>query len=460
MSRRQLPSIVVAGTHSGVGKTTVALGLMRALRKRGLIVAPFKVGPDYLDPAQHVAAAGRASHNLDGWMLDRAANGRVFAAGTEGADVAVIEGVMGLFDGLDGTSEAGSTAQMAKWVGAPVVLVLDCFAMARSAAATVLGFERFDPDLDFAGVILNRVAGRSHFEWMRQAIEPIGSLEILGGLVHDRELELPERHLGLVQPSESESDQRLDRLAEAVESAIDIEHLLRVATNRRGAAGLGSASATAATPGPEVGGGRPVRIGLPRDRAFAFYYEANLSALRAAGADIVEFSSLEGGLPAGLDGLYLGGGYPELFAEQLQANRQLRAELGAFADSGRPIHAECGGLMLLGESIEVRGTEYAMAGVLPIATAMSERLSLGYCEATFDGGSGPFAEGRTARGHRFHKSALVRGPEPNAWTTAEGERIGFLRAGVQASYLHLHFESEPALATDFVAACGRARGVG
>ncbi|MEM6673503.1 MAG: cobyrinate a,c-diamide synthase [Planctomycetota bacterium] len=452
MSVDRVPRLIVAGTHSGVGKTTVSLGLMRAFARRGLRVAPYKVGPDYLDPGHHAVAAGRTGHNLDGWMLQPGANRAIFDEGARDADVAVIEGVMGLFDGFDGASEAGSTAQIAKWVDAPVVLVLDCFAMARSAGATVLGFAKFDPDLAFAGVLLNRVASAAHSHWLREAIEPLGVLEVLGALRHDPELHLPERHLGLVQAREMDGESRLERLADALEEAVDLDALL--------------AAARAARRPPEAreseldflrshDGPARARVGVPRDDAFAFYYEANLAALRAAGSELVEFSSLEDPLPDGLDGLYLGGGYPELFAGRLASNRRLLEALRRFAASGRPIHAECGGLMWLGETLVVEGIEHRMAGVLPIATAMSDRLTLGYAEVESRGAGGPWPEGTRARGHRFHRSAIVSGPEANAWVLGDGSLAGFAQGGVQASYVHLHFGSNPALATTFVDACAR-----
>jgi cobyrinic acid a,c-diamide synthase len=443
---------VVAGTHSGVGKTSLTLGLLAALRRRGVTVAPFKAGPDYLDPAHHRAAAGRPSHNLDGWMLSREANVELFRRSTADAEVAVIEGVMGLYDGRDGATETGSTAELAKWLDAEVVLVVDCFAMARSAAAVIRGFVEFDPDLRFAGVVLNRVAGERHFEWLRQAIEPALDVPILGWLPHREDIAIPERHLGLVQAEELDLGEHLERLADWVETGLDLEALLADG-NAADASSGGTPPWPSATSGsagragaPQVGlhPRRTPRVGIARDLAFSFYYEANLDLLRETGAELVPFSPLRDEVPEDVDALWFGGGYPELFSEPLGAAARLGDHLRRWAAAGLPILAECGGLMYLGRSLRVDGVDFPMASVLPLELAMTPRLSLGYCEVR-SLPDNPLGSGVIARGHRFHRSEVLAGPRPNAWVDAEGERRGYARDGVLASYVHLHFMSNPGI---------------
>jgi cobyrinic acid a,c-diamide synthase len=442
VTARPLHAIVVAGTHSGVGKTSVALGLIGALRRRGLTVQPFKVGPDFIDPLHHGRASGRAPRNLDGWMLDRETNLERFARATADADVAVVEGVMGLFDGSDAASERGSTAEAAKLLELPVVLVADVGAMARSAAALVHGYATYDPALRIAGVILNNVGGPGHADLIRAALA--GAVPVLGALPHAPELVLPERHLGLRLPHEAGADW-LNGLATLVEEHVDLDALLAAgATERR----------AAASPAPPP---RPrVRIGIAHDEAFCFYYADNLELLEQAGAEVVPFSPLEGDVPDAVDGLYLGGGYPELHAETLAENRATREWIRAFAAAGRPIYAECGGLMYLAETLEVDGATYPCCGVLPFRTTMPAPLALAYVEVETRGGL--FGPGHTARGHVFHRSAIAgEGGTERCYrlTTSRGETAdeGFRVGNVLASYAHLHFASDPGLAAAFVARC-------
>ncbi|MFA5111813.1 MAG: cobyrinate a,c-diamide synthase, partial [Desulfobaccales bacterium] len=310
----QTRGLVIAGTQSGVGKTTVTLGLMHALARRGLAVQPFKVGPDFIDPGHHTRAAGRLSRNLDGWMLSREANEALFRRQARQADVAVVEGVMGLFDGYDGLSEAGSTAQMAKWLGLPVLLVVDARAMARSAGALVYGFAGFDPDLTLAGVVFNRVGSATHLTFLRQALASVPGVYCFGGLPRDGELAIPERHLGLTTIEDHPlGEAYLSRLADWLEAHLDLEGLL-------------AALPRLALPGEPVLEAAPptVRLGVARDRAFCFYYPENLELLASFGAELVFFSPLDDReLPSDLHGLYLGGGYPELNAETLAANETM-----------------------------------------------------------------------------------------------------------------------------------------
>jgi cobyrinic acid a,c-diamide synthase len=450
-STSTLSAIVIGGTHSGVGKTSLALGLIGALADRGLTVQPFKVGPDFIDPLHHRQASSRDSYNLDGWMLGPETNRERFARATADADVAVIEGVMGLFDGSEGKSDRGSTGEMAKLLGLPVTLVIDAGAMARSAAALIHGFAGFDPELRIAGVVLNNVGGEAHAEMVREAVA--ADIPILGAIPHTPDLELPERHLGLHLPYEAHSDY-VRRLAAVVEAHLDLDGLLEATRIERPAAP------------PEVATRAPfARVGVARDEAFCFYYADNLELLARAGAELVEFSPLSGPLPDGLDGIYIAGGYPELHAEELAANEAALRAIREFAAAGGPIYAECGGLMYLGEALELEEGAYPLCGVLPLTTRMPAPLKLAYVEIDTTGGL--FGAGRTARGHLFHHSEITRGPTLDRCyrlrtTRGELEKEGHCLGNVLASYVHLHFASEPDLAPALLRRCEtfRKSGVG
>jgi cobyrinic acid a,c-diamide synthase len=444
--------IVVAGTASGVGKTTVASGLIAALRARGLAVQGFKVGPDYIDPGFHTLASDRPGRNLDAYLSGPELIAPLTRHGSAGADISVVEGVMGLFDGASGRGELASTAQVAKLLQAPVLLILDAASMSRSVAAIVHGYREFDPGLDLAGVVLNRVGSERHELLLREAIEPLG-VPVLGCLRRDRSLVLPERHLGLVPARERERESRalLDALAVALERSVEVEEILRLA---RAAAPLG---APPWSPQPaESVPGLPL-VAVAESAAFGFHYEENLELLRAAGADLAPFDPLcESRLPEGAGALLLAGGFPEVFAAELSANRPLRKEVAAFARSGRPVLAECGGLLYLCAELDGR----PMCGVLPARGALGGRLTLGYREATAVA-AGPFCEpGEVLRGHEFHYSAIepLSAPETAAWRLAAGGAEwseGFVRGGVHASYLHLHWAAFPRVAHRLVSAAAR-----
>jgi cobyrinic acid a,c-diamide synthase len=436
-----LSAMLVAGTHSGVGKTTITLGLIRAFRRRGLVVQPFKVGPDFIDPLHHDHAAGRRSRNLDGWMLEPEVNRRRFAAATADADVAVIEGVMGLFDGSEGKSDRGSSAEMARLLGVPVVLVVDASAMARSAVALIHGFVSFDPTLHIAGVILNNVGGTMHADMIRDAVGE--SVPIVGALPRKSDLIVPERHLGLHLPNEAREGY-IDEIANLIEASVDLERLLETQMTRL------------AIPAPAVHKRTRARVGIARDEAFCFYYADNLELLMAAGAELVEFSPIRDPLPEKVDGLYFGGGYPELHAEELAANTVTTAAVREFAAAGGPIYAECGGLMYLARALRVQGSDYPLCGILPFGTTMDAPLKLAYVEVQTQGGL--FGPGRSARGHVFHHSEIVGSERPARCYTVRTDRgevgdEGYSQGEVLASYVHLHFASEPALASAFVDRC-------
>ena len=449
---------VVAGPASGVGKTTVALALMAALRNRGLAVQPFKCGPDFIDGGHHGRACGRVSRNLDGWMLSADANRNTFLRSSEGADVCVVEGVMGLFDGVNGTSEAGSTAEIAKWLRLPVVLVVDASSIARSVAALVHGFETFDPALNVVGVIFNKVAGAAHYRLLRDALASVTAAIPLGHLPRDERIRIPERYLGLFTAGEELLPATMFRLlSELTETNIELDKLLQCASSFRASEKTVHIETPAA-----------VRVGVARDKAFSFYYEDNLDALREAGAEIVEFSPLEDScLPEGVDALYFGGGYPELFAGELAENQQMLASVRRFALAGFAVYAECGGLMFLGKEIVTKeGLGFPMAGVLPLRVQMTERLvKFGYTEVTFKSDCLIGCAGGKARGHSFHCSKIVdAGPMEHVYFTRSSmtgreETEGLHVKNVLASYIHLHFLSNPGLAERFVNSAQYARRV-
>jgi cobyrinic acid a,c-diamide synthase len=448
--------LIIAGPASGVGKTTVTLAVMAALRKRGLAVQPFKCGPDFIDGGHHGRVCGRASRNLDGWMLSAEANRKIFRRGAAGAHVCVVEGMMGLFDGVEGKSEAGSTAEMAKWLGLPVILVVDASSMARSAAALVHGFENFDPAVKVAGVIFNKVAGAAHYQFLKDALATSTRALPLGYLPSDARIQIPERYLGLFTAGENLlPESALSLLGELAEDGIDVDKLLRCAAPIAG--GAEDLRTENVRHGSGLAGA--IRLGVARDKAFCFYYEDNLDALREAGAEIVEFSPLaDASLPADLDGLYFGGGYPELFAKELTENRGMLASIKSAAEAGLPIYAECGGLMYLAREIVTKeGAAFAMAGLLPLRVEMTDRLvNFGYTEASFTADCLLGQAGGKARGHSFHCSRIIdRGSIENVYRTRNSmtgreEPEGMRVKNVLASYIHLHFLSSPGMAGVFV----------
>ncbi|WP_354700358.1 Hydrogenobyrinate a,c-diamide synthase [Paraconexibacter sp. AEG42_29] len=451
-----IPRIVVAGTSSGAGKTTVACGLIGALRARGLKVQGFKVGPDYIDPSHHALASGRPGRNLDAFLSGPDLIAPLVRHGSGDADIAVIEGVMGMFDGASGRGELASTAHIAKLLGAPVLLVLDAAAMARSAAAMVHGFRTFDPEVNVAGVIFNKVGSDIHEQLLREAVEDSG-LPVLGALRRDERVTTPERHLGLVPVAEREHDARaaLDALADAAARYVDMDAVVRLA---------GTAPDT---PGPtwspvaERPVARGTRIAIARGPAFSFHYQENLELLEGAGAELVGFDPMvDEALPTGAGALVLAGGFPEIFGAELSANAPLRAQVAAFAASGRPILAECGGLLYL--CSELDGHE--MCGVLPARAFMAGRLTLGYREAVAATATPWLAAGHALRGHEFHYSK-VESLDPRAqaaWqlSTRTFERPeGVVSGGVQAGYLHVNWAAYPEVAHAFARAAAPLRAV-
>lgn len=457
----RLPRLVIAGTHSGVGKTTVSLALMVALRKRDLRIQGFKVGPDYIDPSHHSLATGLPSRNLDTWMIGKEACKELFIRSASRANISIIEGVMGLYDGHRDGTEAGSTAELAKLLRAPVILVLDAKGLARSAGAMVQGYRDFDPQILLAGVILNNVASERHYELLRRAIEGHCQIPVLGYIRRDKDISLPERYMGLVPSSEGKAgDDFYSKLSEKIDS-VDMDSIIAIA-NSAGELPLSPVKVFA-----EAREHFSVRIALARDEAFHFYYEDNLELLRLYGAEIVPFSPLiDDRLPSDIDAVYIGGGFPELYAQELEANRSLRREIRMAAEKGVVLYSECGGMMyLLERLIDFGGSSYSMCGVLPGATRMvKERQDLGYVTVRARCDNLLCKKGETFRGHVFHWSSLVDTPPDTtfAYEVSKGEKEelrldGLIRDNVLSSYVHVHFAYNPGLALNLLSAAKKVR---
>ncbi len=453
--------LLIAAPQSGSGKTTVSLAIMAALRRRGLAVAPFKCGPDFIDPGYHRLVTGRPSINLDAWMCPEEFVSGSFLKQSSDADLAVIEGVMGLFDGLGASPFEGSSARIAALTGAPVVLVVNARGMAASAAALVRGFAGFDLRVKVAGVIFNNVGSESHAELLRQVMsQSLPEVAVFGCIPRDEALAIPSRHLGLVTAEDNPlPPEFMERLTAMAERYLDLDGLAGLKLNPpqppfcKGGSPLFFLSA----------GEERVRIAVARDAAFCFVYEDNLRLLREAGAEIVTFSPLEdNGLPDGIGGIYLPGGYPELYAERLAANSSMLAAIRNSVAVEMPVYAECGGYVYLTEGLEESAGRAAVdfVGIFPVrARMLPSRKALGYRQAellqdTLLGGSGT-----VCRGHEFHYSETGVMPDcigRNYNVSRQGVllgREGFSVRSCLASYLHLHFGSNPGIAPALVAAC-------
>ncbi len=452
----KIPRLAFAGISAGCGKTTISSGVMAALRRRGLTVQGFKVGPDYIDPGYHTLATGIPSRNLDSWMLSHDAVGELFHRSAVRADISVIEGVMGVFDGHSGSDDTGSTAEVAKMLRCPVVLVLDVSKMSRSAAALVLGCQEFDPQLDVRGVILNRTGSEKHRLLVTAAIEQKTRVPVLGHLPRTPGLELPERHLGLVPAAEQETLRSfLDRLAGEIETRIDLAGLLRIAGEAP------PIKPTLPRLFPQTPVPAKVRIAVAKDEAFNFYYQDNLDLLEEHGAELLYFSPLhDTALPSGMQGIYLGGGFPEVYAMQLSRNASMLGSIRAAGQGGTAIYAECGGLLYPAQGIiDQSGRKHVMVGLIPGCPTLSQmRLKLRYVKIRGIRGNPLAEQDIVLRGHEFHYSDLDA-PTPGAtvWEILEPEAAleGFHFHNVQASYVHLHFASHPSVAPTFVDWCSR-----
>ena len=451
------PTIVIAGVRSGVGKTTIATGIMGALARRGYTVQPFKAGPDYIDPSYHRIACGVPSRNLDTWLLPHQTVLELYAKAAARRQISVVEGVMGVFDGHSSLDEEGSTAQLAKLIGAPVVLVADASKVARSVAAEVLGYQTFDPELRVAGVILNGVASDRHLDFCKPQIEATTGLPVLGYLPRRTEFEQPERHLGLIPTVEGTvANQWYEAIIAQVEETIDVGRVAELARQ----SAPPSLAADSRRVYPDEPQPKRAVIAVAQDMAFNFYYQDSLDLLEAWGAEIVPFSPMEDeSLPKGAGGVYLGGGFPELFAAELSANRPMLESIRQAAERGIPVYGECGGLMYLGRSLTgFDGDTHPMAGLLPAVSSMSQsRLSLGYREVEARADGPLLASGQQVRGHEFHWSTLEQSPaedESVYRVVNQGGRPDGFRAGsVWATYVHVHMGSDPRLAPRFVETC-------
>ncbi|NOS82594.1 MAG: cobyrinate a,c-diamide synthase [Nitrospira sp.] len=455
--------LVIAGTHSGVGKTTVTLAILAALKARGRQVQPFKAGPDFIDPSHHSAATGRLSRNLDGWMLGESINREIFARAAVDADISVIEGMMGLFDGSSPVNEIGSTAELSKQLDAPVLLVIDGSAMARSAAAMVLGYAKFDPSVRVVGVLFNRVSSEGHYKLLKDAVEQATDVVVVGYLRPDPALTIADRHLGLVTAMEQGTGELYDRLAKAGVETIDldrIEELARSAPEFVRRKGLGvrgdEIAATRLTPNASR---LTVKVGIAYDQAFCFYYPDNLELLEAAGAELVKFSPMNDQTLPDVDMLYLGGGYPELHGERLAGNVAMRTAIKQFAERGGTIYAECGGMMYLTNTIrDFAGQSHEMVGLFSAETVMRKPgLTLGYRTMELAQDCILGVSGTVARGHEFHYSMLVpKGRLDYACALRDAKGLstgqdGLIAGNTTALYTHLHFASQPKIAKSLVA---------
>ncbi|GAE36098.1 cobyrinate a,c-diamide synthase [Halalkalibacter akibai] len=449
--------IVIAGTGSGVGKTTLTIGLMSALQKRGLSVQGFKCGPDYIDPSYHTAVTGRVSRNLDSWMLEKETVLDIFKRGSKGADVSIIEGVMGFFDGKNPKNNEGSTADISMITESPVILVVNCASMARSAAAIVKGFQLLAEGPNIVGVIANRVGSEGHFKIVKTAIEQECKVPVIGYLKRELDIEIPERHLGLIPSIErGELDPFFDQLGDLVSKTIDLDQILELSDARPLSAGHTEKSIF------EKKKDKFVRIAVAKDAAFNFYYPENLELLQSYGAEIVFFSPLANEpLPEDVDGLYLGGGFPEEYAQQLSENNVVKQSISTAIINDLPTLAECGGFMYLTESIETTDqSAFQMVGLIPGHVKMQKNLAaLGYREITGQRGNFLISDIDKARGHEFHYSTFHCNEEvPYAYET-KGMRgtkqEGYMIHNLIAGYTHFHFASCAKMVENWIDKCSQ-----
>jgi cobyrinic acid a,c-diamide synthase len=455
-----MPRVIIAGAGSGCGKTTLTMGLLALLRRQGLKVQPYKVGPDYIDPMFHQYATGRPSINLDSWMLTEDVLRHLFVKNFGEADLAVIEGVMGLFDGQGGYSLAGSTAHVSQILRAPIVLVASAAGMGLSISALLRGYQQFVPDLSLKGVILNQVKSKSHFMLLKQIIEEQNGLKVIGYLPKLEELALPSRHLGLVAQNEiSGLNAKMERLQQELAQSIDLETLKSLASD------VDTVKSDIRAISRLSGPAGPVKLAVAKDAAFTFYYHDNLDLLEQLGAKLVFFSPLAAGsLPEGISGLYLGGGYPELFAAELSANHSMRESIRRAAGAGMPVYAECGGMMYLCRTLaDQQGKVHEMCGVFSVDSQMTDSLQhFGYVELMMNQASLFGPAGLKVRAHEFHYSRLdtmeelpgVYRVSKQQWGGRQASWSGGLTCkNVLAGYPHLHFWANPRLAENFILRC-------
>jgi len=451
------PRIVISGTHSGAGKTTVTTGVLRALYNRGLKVQPFKSGPDYIDPAFHSFVAGRTSRNLDVWMLGEETTKTLFVKNTQDAEISVIEGVMGLYDGLGTEKDKGSTAHLSKVLEAPVILVVDGSGMSSSAAAIVTGYVKYDESVNIAGVILNNMHGEKHYELLKEAIERDTGVECVGYLNKNSSISLKSRHLGLVPSGEVDAlSDKLNEVADMVSETVNLDKLIELANNVKPI----NMEVNRVKPVSN----KPVRIGVAKDRAFNFYYQDSLDLLEELGADLVYFSPVQDKtLPENISGIILGGGFPEVFGKEIEANTQMKNAIVQAIESNMPVYAECGGLMYLCESIEdLDSNTFEMCGVFPYKSKMTKRLQrFGYVHVEVEAGT-PVSEAVEGfKAHEFHRSIVDHDDKDLAYNITKARpgqehmkwQCGHKYKNCIAAYAHVHFYSNKNLARNFVKSC-------
>ncbi|MCT4607394.1 MAG: cobyrinate a,c-diamide synthase [Marinisporobacter sp.] len=455
----KLPRFVLAGTQSGVGKTTISTGIMAALKNRGMNVQPFKVGPDYIDPAFHTFVTENKSRNLDSFMLDEDTIKKLFIKNGKDKDIAVIEGVMGLYDGYGVKKDEGSTAHVSKIIKAPVILIINGKGMSSSAAAQVLGYKLYDEDVDIKGIIINNISGDAHYELLKESIERDTKIKCVGYLKPNKNIELKSRHLGLIPSVEVKNlERKIDEIAKMVEETIDLDGLLAIA----------SSTPEMDAPLEKIKSiGENVNIGVPLDNVFNFYYEDNLDLLKDLGANIIYFSPLKDEkLPQDLQGLYIGGGFPEVFAKELEGNISMKNSIKEGIEKGLPTYAECGGLMYLSEAITtLEGKKYNMVGIFHTESKMTKRLQrFGYVHVNMEKSCVIAKENKSTRAHEFHRS-MIEDHEKNEYVyrvdkIRNGEKIKSWQCGVKkynalGAYAHIHFYSNISIAKDFVENCLR-----
>ncbi len=448
-----IPRFVIAGAHSGTGKTTLTLGLLAVLKKAGYNVQPYKVGPDYIDPGLHRAVCDINSHNLDSWMGNEDVVSSVFETYSSNKDIAVIEGVMGLFDGVKGNLNQGSTAHIAKILNAPVILIVNAKGMAGSCAALIKGFKEFDKDVNLAGVIFNNVGSENHARFLEDIVNKHLDIPCVGYLIRNEKIVMPERHLGLLPASENcKLKNQIKPLIEIIEKGINLDKLLEIArkappVSKNFAKGKFSQ--------------KKVKIGVAWDSAFNFYYQDSITFLHELGAEIKYFSPLKDEEIPDVHGLYLGGGFPEMFLDDLAANREICSQIKQKYKNGMPIYAECGGYMFLMEKIkDFKGNRYSGLGIIPGEVRMTKKLAaLGYVKATSELDTILLSTSEEIRGHEFHWSEMEGIPEKNAAYTLvggrgqDGRKEGFAYENLLGSYVHLHLRSNPNAAQGFISSC-------
>ncbi|MDH4199761.1 MAG: cobyrinate a,c-diamide synthase [Spirochaetia bacterium] len=450
-----IPRILIAGVNSGAGKTTVTLGVMAALKKRGLIVQGFKCGPDYIDLSYHTAVSGRQSRNLDSWFVKPARVKQIFIRNSRDADISIIEGVMGLFDGRNASDNRGSTAEISQIISTPVILTINARSMARSAAAIVRGFQVFSKKTKIVGVIANNIGSKYHLEIIREAVEKECQIPLLGAVLRDEQFQIPERHLGLLPAMErGELNPFFQILAQMAENSIDLDMLMELANSAKNNCPVSPVD----KPYIKSPIRKKISVAVARDAAFNFYYPENLEIMQQAGMDLVFFSPLRNEpVPEGACGLYLGGGFPEEFAALLSKNTISQNSIRDAIENGMPTIAECGGFMYLAkEIVDKEKKRYFMAGILPGSVTMQNRLAaLGYREVTGLKNNFLLKDGEVMLGHEFHYSTFTKDKEPvnrhifNPAYHMKGRNMdspsGYIYKNLIAGYAHFYFLSNPKL---------------